>query len=234
MYSGLQFLLHAASHECCRHYRLSQSVPGRLEVLGSHLRAPGVFARPPCIACRCHGDKRVSQDVVALLLAASLAAVPHRPSSRVLALQGFGETHPHNPKVVSDMTALHHIHEASILYNLRIRSAIDNQRPYTFMVRDLMEPCIPAGPRLCLAILVYMLLGRKNVFSGYRSPALNTWSNRDYERGESTTTTRTISVSIDMCRQYCLGDSGHTATDMRPPHRPSARLDVDASPSMFN
>eukprot|EP00904_Undaria_pinnatifida_P007215 jgi/Undpi1/3623/HiC_scaffold_16.g06993.m1 len=46
---------------------------------------------------------------------------------------GFGETHPHNPKVVADMTSLHHIHEASILYNLRIRAAIDNQRPYTFM-----------------------------------------------------------------------------------------------------
>lgn len=49
--------------------------------------------------------------------------------------QGFGETHPHNPKVVSDMTALHHIHEASILYNLGQRSKLDIQRPYTFMVR---------------------------------------------------------------------------------------------------
>ncbi|CAM9285240.1 unnamed protein product, partial [Hapterophycus canaliculatus] len=46
---------------------------------------------------------------------------------------GFGETHPHNPKVVSDMTALHHIHEASILYNLGQRARTDDQRPYTFM-----------------------------------------------------------------------------------------------------
>lgn len=53
----------------------------------------------------------------------------------VMHAQGFGETHPHNPKVVSDMTALHHIHEASILYNLRERSKLDNQKPYTFMVR---------------------------------------------------------------------------------------------------
>lgn len=75
----------------------------------------------------------------AFLLAAPLVLSPHRPSSNVRVLQGFGETHPHNPKVVSDMTALHHIHEASILYNLRIRSAIDNQRPYTFMVRGWME-----------------------------------------------------------------------------------------------
>eukprot|EP00903_Cladosiphon_okamuranus_P011080 g10459.t1 len=46
---------------------------------------------------------------------------------------GFGETHPHNPKVVSDMTSLHHIHEASILYNLGERAKLENQRPYTFM-----------------------------------------------------------------------------------------------------
>lgn len=73
---------------------------------------------------------------------------------RCLPLQGFGETHPHNPKVVSDMTSLHHIHEASILYNLRIRAAVDNQRPYTFMVRNRREPLTPVWPRLCLAILV--------------------------------------------------------------------------------
>lgn len=53
--------------------------------------------------------------------------------------QGFGETHPHNPKVVSDMTALHHIHEASILYNLGERAKLENQRPYTFMVRPEAE-----------------------------------------------------------------------------------------------
>eukprot|EP00752_Nemacystus_decipiens_P009380 g8383.t1 len=46
---------------------------------------------------------------------------------------GFGETHPHNPKVVADMTSLHHIHEASILYNLGERAKLENQRPYTFM-----------------------------------------------------------------------------------------------------
>ncbi|CAM9603433.1 unnamed protein product, partial [Sphacelaria rigidula] len=46
---------------------------------------------------------------------------------------GFGITYPHNPKVVSDMTALHHIHEPGILYNLGERSKIDNQKPYTFM-----------------------------------------------------------------------------------------------------
>eukprot|EP00752_Nemacystus_decipiens_P008749 g7810.t1 len=46
---------------------------------------------------------------------------------------GFGEAHLHNPKVVSDMTALHHIHEAGILYNLRERSKLEDQRPFTFM-----------------------------------------------------------------------------------------------------
>lgn len=48
--------------------------------------------------------------------------------------QGFGEAHTANPKVVSDMTSLHHIHEAGILYNLRERSKLEGQRPYTFMV----------------------------------------------------------------------------------------------------
>ncbi|CAN0392281.1 unnamed protein product, partial [Hapterophycus canaliculatus] len=48
-------------------------------------------------------------------------------------LQGFGEAHPHNPKVVSDMTALHHIHEAGILHNLGQRAQVKDQRPYTFM-----------------------------------------------------------------------------------------------------
>lgn len=41
-----------------------------------------------------------------------------------------------NPKVVSDMTSLHHIHEPGILYNLTERSSLDSQRPYTFMVSD--------------------------------------------------------------------------------------------------
>lgn len=51
--------------------------------------------------------------------------------------QGFGEAHPQNPKVVSDMTALHYIHEAGILHNLRERSKLSNQRPYSFMVSFL-------------------------------------------------------------------------------------------------
>ncbi|CAB1102969.1 unnamed protein product [Ectocarpus sp. CCAP 1310/34] len=51
----------------------------------------------------------------------------------VTAPQGFGEAHTANPKVVSDMTSLHHIHEAGILYNLRERSKLESQRPYTFM-----------------------------------------------------------------------------------------------------
>ncbi|CAM9144262.1 unnamed protein product [Ectocarpus sp. 12 AP-2014] len=46
---------------------------------------------------------------------------------------GFGETYPPNPKVVADMTSLHHIHEAGILHNLRERSKLQDQRPYTFM-----------------------------------------------------------------------------------------------------
>lgn len=48
--------------------------------------------------------------------------------------QGFGETYPHNPKVVSDMTALHHIHEAGMLHNLGQRAQLRDQKPYTFMV----------------------------------------------------------------------------------------------------
>lgn len=48
--------------------------------------------------------------------------------------QGFAETYPRNPKVVSDMTSLHHINEPAILYNLGERAKLKNQRPYTFMV----------------------------------------------------------------------------------------------------
>ncbi|CAM9621035.1 unnamed protein product, partial [Ectocarpus sp. 13 AM-2016] len=46
---------------------------------------------------------------------------------------GFGEAHPHNPKVVADMTSLHHIHEAGILHNLGQRAHIKDQKAYTFM-----------------------------------------------------------------------------------------------------
>lgn len=48
--------------------------------------------------------------------------------------QGFGEAHLHNPKVVADMTSLHHIHEAGILHNLGQRAQLGDQNPYTFMV----------------------------------------------------------------------------------------------------
>ena len=50
--------------------------------------------------------------------------------------QGFAETYSKNPKVVSDMTALHHINEPAILYNLGERAKLKNQRPYTFMVSE--------------------------------------------------------------------------------------------------
>lgn len=68
-------------------------------------------------------------------------------------MQGFGEAYPHNPKVVSDMTALHHIHEASILYNLGERAKLDNQNPYTFMVRIecnamAVESCMHGAPEV--------------------------------------------------------------------------------------
>ncbi|KAG5175947.1 P-loop containing nucleoside triphosphate hydrolase protein [Tribonema minus] len=43
------------------------------------------------------------------------------------------QVHMQNPKVVADMTALHHINEPGILHNLRVRSDLRNQRPYTYM-----------------------------------------------------------------------------------------------------
>ncbi|CAN0141358.1 unnamed protein product [Phaeothamnion confervicola] len=46
----------------------------------------------------------------------------------------FAEVHLQNPKVESDMTALHHIHEPGILHNLRERAeATPTPLPYTFM-----------------------------------------------------------------------------------------------------
>lgn len=60
------------------------------------------------------------------------------------AKQGFGETYPHNPKVVADMTALHHIHEAGILHNLGRRAK--DQKPYTFMVGAARGAAFGPGP----------------------------------------------------------------------------------------
>lgn len=75
---------------------------------------------------------------LAVLHAARYATLPGavHPPLAVCCPQGFGETFPTNPKVAADMTALHHIHEAGILYNLGERSKLRNQRPYTFMVRQ--------------------------------------------------------------------------------------------------
>jgi len=45
------------------------------------------------------------------------------------------------------MTALHHINEAAILYNLGERSKLKDQRPYTFMVRILVKPMLDESTR---------------------------------------------------------------------------------------
>mmetsp|Transcript_9767 Transcript_9767/g.14692 ORF Transcript_9767/g.14692 Transcript_9767/m.14692 type:complete len:1438 (-) Transcript_9767:159-4472(-) len=45
----------------------------------------------------------------------------------------FSEVARQNPKVVADMTALFHINEAGILYNLKMRNRLEDQHPYTFM-----------------------------------------------------------------------------------------------------
>ncbi|CAM9355556.1 unnamed protein product [Discosporangium mesarthrocarpum] len=64
----------------------------------------------------------------------TVVTVKNRSTGEVLDIDlGFAEIYPQNPKVVSDMTALHHIHEAGILYNLGKRAEIKDQRPYTFM-----------------------------------------------------------------------------------------------------
>jgi len=36
------------------------------------------------------------------------------------------------------MTSLHHLHEAALVKNLQDRSALSNQRPYTFMANVLI------------------------------------------------------------------------------------------------
>ena len=54
-----------------------------------------------------------------------------------------------NPKVVNDMTSLHHIHEAGILHNLRERSKLEDQRPYTFMANVLVA-VNPLRPQVTL------------------------------------------------------------------------------------
>lgn len=63
----------------------------------------------------------------------TIVTIKHPDGQRDEIDLGFGETYPHNPKVVSDMTALHHIHEPGLLYNLGQRARLDNQTPYTFM-----------------------------------------------------------------------------------------------------
>lgn len=82
------------------------------------------------VACRERiGDAHHSPGLAMLTLA--YFAVRCTPA---VVAKGFGEAHLQNPKVVSDMTALHHIHEAGILHNLGERSKLKDQRPYTFMV----------------------------------------------------------------------------------------------------
>lgn len=80
------------------------------------------------------------------LASRSVCRLSARPLLRLRRLsaakQGFGETYPHNPKVVADMTALHHIHEAGILHNLGKRAK--EQKPYTFMV----SACANVVPRV--------------------------------------------------------------------------------------
>eukprot|EP00752_Nemacystus_decipiens_P009298 g8309.t1 len=64
----------------------------------------------------------------------TLLSVRHKATGATEVIDlGFGEAHPHNPKVEADMTALHHLHEAGILYNLGQRAALKDQKPYTFM-----------------------------------------------------------------------------------------------------
>lgn len=75
--------------------------------------------------------------LAAMVRTAETVLVQHwrwRPPSK-----GFGEAHPHNPKVEADMTALHHLHEAGILYNLGQRADLKDQKPYTFMVSRRSE-----------------------------------------------------------------------------------------------
>lgn len=45
------------------------------------------------------------------------------------------------------MTALHHLHEAGILYNLGQRADLKNQKPYTFMVRK-GYPCVGSNSEM--------------------------------------------------------------------------------------
>jgi myosin heavy subunit len=52
-------------------------------------------------------------------------------ATRLYAANPLGST-------ASDMTSLRHLHEAAIMKNLEDRSAVDNQRPYTFMANVLI------------------------------------------------------------------------------------------------
>ncbi|CAM9467577.1 unnamed protein product, partial [Ectocarpus fasciculatus] len=86
------------------------------------------------------GDTWVDDDVEVWILAEvvhqdnTLLTVRRKSNGEDIEVDlGFGEAHTANPKVVSDMTSLHHIHEAGILYNLAERSKVESQRPYTFM-----------------------------------------------------------------------------------------------------
>lgn len=52
-------------------------------------------------------------------------------ATRLYAANPLGST-------ASDMTSLRHLHEAAIMKNLEDRSAVDDQRPYTFMANVLI------------------------------------------------------------------------------------------------
>lgn len=103
------------------------------------------------------GARTVSGALCCALISCSAWRFAPRPVLRLRRLsaakQGFGETYPHNPKVVADMTALHHIHEAGILHNLGRRAK--EQKPYTFMVSAACCSVL-TGPRKSGGARVYV------------------------------------------------------------------------------
>lgn len=70
------------------------------------------------------------------------------------------------------MTSLHHIHEASILYNLGERAKLENQRPYTFMVRPEAEGRKKKGGAGVSGGSAFLLVGY-HVQTGIRPPLLS-------------------------------------------------------------
>ena len=127
-----------------------QTPPGEASVSQLALRAPPL---PPGTKIWVEDDARVWAEATVASQDNTILLVVKDDGERSEIDLGFHELHPTNPKVVADLTALYHIHEAGILHNVAERFRLGTPEPYTFMgtaliavnpLRDVPAPAMDA------------------------------------------------------------------------------------------